>query len=124
LTFKCARRRPKTRSGGYACCLKGATVNITSSASLSGMNAAQTGLNARAHNIANTNTPDFRPEVVSNTEQPGGGVVAAVTQASQPGKSLEADTVGQLEDKNAFLANLRVFKTGDQMMGALLDARA
>ncbi len=78
----------------------------------------------RAHNIANTSTPGFRSEVVSQSEQVGGGVTAKVSQAAEPGESLEADMVGQLEDKNAFLANLRVFKTGDQMMGALLDATA
>ena len=31
--------------------------------------------------------------------------------------------VDQLVAKNAFLANLAVFKTGDQMLGALLNAR-
>ncbi len=105
------------------CGLQGTAMNVTSSTSLSGMNAAQTGLSARAHNIANTNTPGFRPEVVSQAEQPG-GVTAAVSQAAEPGESLESDVVSQLEDKNAFLANLRVFKTGDQMMGTLIDSTA
>ena len=44
--------------------------------------------------------------------------------AKAPGDSLESDVVGLLQAKNAFLANLAVFRAGDRMMGALLDIRA
>jgi len=36
----------------------------------------------------------------------------------------EADVVSQLQDKNAFLANLAVFKMQDKMAGALLSQSA
>ena len=92
--------------------------------SLSGMNAAQTQLNASAHNIANLNTEGFSRQEVSLTARPEGGVTASVNTASQAGASLETDVVSQLQAKNAFLANLAVFKTQDKMAGALLNINA
>jgi len=38
-----------------------------------------------------------------------------------PTGSLETELVGQLSAKNAFLANLSVFRTNNEMMGSLLD---
>jgi len=58
------------------------------------------------------------------TQQPEGGVAASVGTASQPGASLETDVVTQLQAKNAFLANLAVFKTQDRMAGTLMDLQA
>jgi flagellar hook protein FlgE len=94
------------------------------SISLSGMNAAQIQLNASAHNIANLNTEGFSRQEVSLTAQHDGGVSASVGTASQPGASLETDVVSQLQAKNAFLANLAVFKTQDRMAGTLLSLQA
>ncbi|MEO8297608.1 MAG: flagellar basal body rod protein [Burkholderiales bacterium] len=93
-----------------------------SSLSLSGMNAAMTTLGSAAHNIANLGTPAFRRQQVVQTEQPGGGVDTTLTQATEPGEALAADVVNQLQAKNAFLANLAVFRTSDRMLGSLLDA--
>lgn len=95
-----------------------------SAISLSGMNAAQTRLDASAHNIANTNTPNFKPEQMSQATTPVGGVTTSMSQASEPGESMESDMVEQLQAKNSFLANLSVFRTSDRMMGALLDITA
>ncbi len=92
-----------------------------SAISLSGMRAGQTALDASAHNIANLATPGFRRELVTNSAMAGGGVTASLSQATQTGNAIETDFVGQLVAKNQFLANLAVFKTHDQMMGALLD---
>ncbi len=94
------------------------------SISLSGMRAAQVQQGAAAHNVAHLNTPNFkRTEVVLSTRQQG-GVAASTVSASTQGAALEADVVSQLQAKNAFLANLAVFKTQDRMAGALLDRRA
>lgn len=95
-----------------------------SAVSLSGMNAAQTQLQASAHNVANLNTDGFSRQEVALKAQPQGGVSAAVNKASVPGNALETDVVSQLQAKNAFLANLAVFKTSDKMAGALLDMQA
>jgi flagellar hook protein FlgE len=94
-----------------------------SAISLSGMSAAQTVLGASAHNIANLATAGFRREQVVQASTASGGVTAALTPAAQPGVALESDLVDQLVAKNLFLANLAMFKTGDRMLGALLDVR-
>jgi flagellar hook-associated protein FlgK len=96
-------------------------MNPTSAIALSGLAASQLGLQVSAHNIANLNSADFRRQQVVQTANPAGGVSTALRQAAQPGNSLEADVVDQLEAKNAFLANLAVFRTQDRMAGALLD---
>jgi len=111
-------------SDKLACSLEGNGLNSTASIALSGMNAAQTQLRASAHNVANLATDGFRRQQVQQTPQPGGGVEAAVTRADRPGPDLVQDVVTQLQAKNAFLANLAVFKTSDKMAGALLDTQA
>lgn len=95
-----------------------------SSIALSGMNAAQTQLRASAHNVANLHTKDFSRQEVTLRAQPQGGVSVGVTTAAQPDHSLEGDVVAQLQAKNAFLANLAVFKTHDKMAGTLLSLDA
>ncbi len=97
-------------------------MNSVSAISLSGMNAAQAALGASAHNIANLSTTAFRREQVLQGAAAAGGVTTSLKQAPQEGHALESDMVGQLVAKNQFLANLAVFKAGDQMMGSLLDA--
>ncbi|MGA0609433.1 flagellar basal body rod protein [Caldimonas sp. KR1-144] len=89
-----------------------------------GMSAAQSSLGSSAHNIANLGTNGFRREQVLQVEQAEGGVATSRYQASQPGNELERDVVGQLAAKNAFLANLAVFRTADAMAGSLLSIRA
>lgn len=95
-----------------------------SSIALSGMNAAQTQLNVSAHNVANLSTEGFKRQQTVQTEQPDGGVKTSVKRSPVEGNALEADVVSQLQAKNAFLANLAVFKTSNQMAGALLDKTA
>lgn len=95
-----------------------------SSISLSGMRAAQVQQSAAAHNVVNLNTPNFQRTEVSFSPSAQGGVVASTAQASTAGSALESDMLSQLQAKNAFLANLAVFKTQDKMAGALLDTVA
>ncbi len=99
----------------------------------SGMNAAQLNLQASAHNIANLGTEGFRREQVVQAEAPNGaGVEASLTRSSaigsstgsSTGSSMETDVIGLLQGKNAFLANLAVFRASDRMHGALLDIAA
>ena len=99
-------------------------MNPVSAISLSGMNAAQTALDVAGHNIANLNTAGFRRQESVQAAAPQGGVSTTLRQAAEPGASLESDVVGELSAKNAFLANLAVFKTGNRMLGALLDERS
>ncbi|MCA0243327.1 MAG: flagellar basal body protein [Proteobacteria bacterium] len=99
-----------------------AGMTTLSAISLSGMSAAQTALETSAHNVANLAMDGFRRRQVTQSTAADGGVTTSLTQATQPGDDLAGDLVGQLVAKNQFLANLAVFKTGDQMMGTLLDA--
>lgn len=91
---------------------------------LSGMQAAQTALGVAAHNVANAQTAGFRPQQVVYAEQLQGGVSARVQASGREGPSLEADFVAQLQAKNAFLANLAVFRAADQTTGQLIDSLA
>jgi flagellar hook-associated protein FlgK len=97
-------------------------MSSAASIALSGMNAAQAALGTSAHNIANLGTEGFKRQQVSLSTQPDGGVSSDFTQAAQAGNQIETDVVNQLQAKNAFLANLAVFKAQSQMAGALLDA--
>ncbi len=95
-----------------------------SNIALSGMQAAQTQLQASAHNVANLATPGFRRQEVQQTAQAGGGVSATRVRADIQGSALEEDVVAQLQAKNAFLANLAVFKAGNKLAGVLMDDKA
>jgi flagellar hook protein FlgE len=99
-------------------------MNSTSSIALSGMQSAQLQLNSAANNVANINTPGYKRQEVLQSTQPQGGVAASVRQSESQGPIMEADLVAQLAAKNAFLANLAVFKSNDRMAGALLSLRA
>lgn len=96
-------------------------MSSVSSTSLAGMGVAQDRLSASAHNVANLGTEGFRRQQVVATASAPAGVTASVATAAEPGASLESDVVEQLGARNAFLANLAVFKTHDRMLGALLD---
>lgn len=95
-----------------------------SAIALSGMNAAQAGLRVSAHNIANLGTEGFRRQQVLQSSVAPAGVATSLTRSSEAGESMLTDVVGLLQSKNAFLANLAVFRHQDDALGALLDAVA
>jgi len=99
-------------------------MSTISSIALSGMQAAQTQLHVAANNVANAQTDGYQREAVQQTPQPDGGVSTRVVRSSDRSAGLETDLVGELQAKNAFLANLAVFKTSNTMAGALLDLKA
>ena len=88
---------------------------------LSGMRAASQAMRSSAHNLANLQTPEFRRERVAYSTQPDGGVSASAYLAQEPGASMETDLVEQLQARNAFLANLAVFRTSSRVRGSLVD---
>ena len=90
----------------------------------SGLQAAQARLNTSAYNVANGQTEGFKRQTVQASADSDGGVKVSISQAAQAGANLEQDVVTQMAAKQDFLANLKVIKTADQMMGSLLDARA
>ena len=98
-------------------------MNSLSSIALSGMQAAQAGLQASAHNVANLQTEGFHRQETVQSERPGGGVDTDMRRATLEGSALESDVVAQLQAKNAFLVNLAVFRTADRLAGMWLDTR-
>lgn len=97
-------------------------MNALSSTSLRGLQRAQAALDVAGHNIANLATPGFRRQQIAGDPAGAGGVDGWLRQAGAAGPAIERDMVDQLVAKNSFLANLAVFRTGDQLMGTLLDA--
>ncbi|WP_425256563.1 flagellar basal body protein [Rubrivivax sp. RP6-9] len=94
---------------------------------LSGMQSAQAALGVAGHNIANAATSGFQRQQAVAATVPDSGVATSVRTLPPSGEGLDSlatDLVGQLQAKNAFLANLAVFRTGDAMAGALLRAVA
>ena len=89
------------------------------------MQAAQTQLQASAHNLANSNTKGFHREEVQQEAKAGlGGLESRVERAADQGSNVEKDVIDQLGAKNSFLANLAVFKSADKMLGTLVDSKA
>ena len=88
---------------------------------LTGLNASLAQLGSAAHNVADANTQGFHRQEVDLATDTSGGVAFTTTQAPIAGSSLERDVVSQLMAKNAFMANLAVFRTADDMTGTLLS---
>lgn len=99
-------------------------MNSITNISLSGMQAAQARLQTSAHNIANMNTEAFHRQEVVQQASAGGGVDTSMARQTKEGGSLEQDVVQLLEAKNAFLANLAVFKRSNETIGSLLNSKA
>lgn len=94
------------------------------SASLSGMNSAQTRLDVAGHNVANLQTEGFRRQVAQAATAQPAGVTVSIAQMPEAGNALEADTVGMIEAQHAFGANLMAFRAQDAMTASLLDIQA
>lgn len=99
-------------------------MNAVSSIARSGMTAAIQHLDSASHNIANTQTPHFRRETVSQRELPNGGVATTVQQTQTVGNDMAQDIVQQISSTYSFKANLHTIRTEQDMMGTLLNLRA
>ena len=87
----------------------------------SGMQAAQAWLQASASNIANASTPGFRRVQVVQSAGGSGGVDTSTTTAAAAGNALDTDVLGLDQARDAFMANMTVFRTNDRLLGTLLD---
>lgn len=95
-----------------------------SSTALSGLNAASLQLQSSAHNIANTQTPGFRRQLVQQSAEPAGGVRASIETFAVPGEALAEDIVNQMAASVVYRANLQTLRTDRSMTGSLLDVLA
>jgi hypothetical protein len=85
-----------------------------SSIARSGMTSAYASMEAAGQGIAGRG---LQTQATSQTIDPATSPMPSYAV----GDSIVADVVGLLQSKNAFLANLSVFKTADAMAGSLLD---
>ncbi|VUM29717.1 hypothetical protein [Stenotrophomonas maltophilia] len=91
---------------------------------LSGMRAAQQGVQVAAHNVANLATPDAqRLQSQRNTTEQG-GVQALVTPTGADAGAPLGDLLAAKAEVVAFAANAAVIRRQDQMLGSLLDRDA
>lgn len=98
--------------------------SISLSTALSGMSAASERLRASAHNVANLQTPGFRPERVEQSSQADGGVITHTVRDQQNQVSAERELIEQRAATYSYVANLRVLQTQLRPEGALLDIKA
>lgn len=95
-----------------------------STIALSGMNAAMTQLASAAHNVANTQTPGFRRQLVQQETLPQGGTQTRLATAPEEGGELSTDLIQERQALHVFTANLRMVQTEHEMLGSLLNVRA
>lgn len=88
---------------------------------LSGMRAAQQGVQVAAHNVANLATPDARRLQVQRGAAEQGGVQASVIPTGADAGAPLGDLLAAKAEVVAFAANATVIRRQDQMLGSLLD---
>lgn len=93
---------------------------------LSSLQAQQTRLANASHNIANAQTPGFRPMRTSLVERPEGGVDAITTRspADPPTPDLVADLVETLDAAHAYAASAAALRRTHDTLGSFVDALA
>ena len=95
---------------------------------LSGIQSAQARIGASAHNIANLQTPGFRPlrahqtSVASQASGLGGGSQVHVAQEPAPREvDLARELLDQMLAGHQLMANLRVAGSLNELRGTLVD---
>ncbi len=99
-------------------------MNSATSIAASGLKVSSLQLQAAAYNIANQASGSSQRVQARLQQQTGGGVEAELVARNSGQGSLEQDLVALLAAHNATLANLAVFKRGDDALGQLLDTTA
>lgn len=99
-------------------------------AGLSGLYANQQALDSEAHNVANTNTPEFQPQKVSFREAApaGSGVTLSIKgrglAAAEGGTDLAESMTNSMMYKAGFELSAKVVEMGNERLGTLIDIRA
>ncbi len=91
---------------------------------LSGMRAAQQGVQVAAHNVANLATPDAQHLQLQRSPVEQGGVATTVTATDPDPTAPLGDLLAARAEVVAFAANATVIRREDQMLGSLLDRTA
>lgn len=108
---------------------------------LSGLTAFSKQLEVVAHNVANVNTDGFKKSGTEFVEIPSGGVLPVVEKDDSSGPTvlrnstgnqtmvelsnvdLGKETVQQIVAQRSLEANLQTLRTGDALLGSILDIR-
>lgn len=108
---------------------------------LTGLTAFGKQLEVVAHNIANLNTDGFKKFRTTLVEAPAGGVLPVVEKDTSSGPTILRDSGGnqlevelsntdlgqelvqQLLAQRSLEANLQTIKTGDTLLGSILDLK-
>jgi flagellar hook protein FlgE len=101
----------------------------TQSIGVAGMRAAETRVQARALNIVNAQTEDYRPLKPEQTTDETGRPVVSVTRTAElsndvPFVEVEEEIVDMRIAAHAYRASAAVVRTADQMSKTLLDTVA
>ena len=96
--------------------------NITGSA-LSALSAFGTGLNVTANNIANMNTPGFKPTSVVMNEDTNGGVRVTLSKSQDAEVDIAKEMTDMMIEKLGVQANVKSLQAGDQMLKSLIDIK-
>ena len=91
---------------------------------LSGMRAAQQGVQVAAHNVANLATPDAQRLQLQRSPMEQGGVETTVNATDPDPTAPLGDLLAAKAEVVAFAANAVVIRRQDQMLGSLLDREA
>ena len=96
--------------------------------SIDGVNSAQSALKAysdalsvTANNVANINTPDFKPAEANMNEGEDGGVYVTLSQNSQAGTDIAKETVDMITTEEGFKANTHTLQASEEMTKKLID---
>ncbi|MBS0183593.1 MAG: hypothetical protein JSS39_14460 [Nitrospira sp.] len=108
---------------------------------LSGLTAFSKQIEVVAHNVANVNTDGFKKSGTEFVEIPSGGVLPVVEKDDSSGPAvlrnstgnqtmvelsnvdLGEETVQQIAAQRSLEANLQTLRTGDALLGSILDIR-
>lgn len=92
------------------------------SSSLSGLNTVMVGIQTSAHNIANSNTENFKPQVSTNYTLDENQGVQSVTEPKKSEKlDITKEIVNLQENQVLYKANAKAFKIQSSVQGTLIN---
>jgi flagellar hook protein FlgE len=100
------------------------SIGDISSSALSALRAFGTGLDVTANNIANMNTPGFKPTSAVMNEDPNGGVKVTLSRSQVAEVDLAKEMTDMMIEKLGVQANIKSLQTADQTLKSLIDIKA
>jgi len=95
-------------------------MEISFNSSVSGLKAAVTRVDNTAHNIANTNTDDFKSQRLVQSEGAAKDTVE-LSAVGQNAQDLTQDITNLMSDQHSYGANLKMISMKNDMVGTTID---